>query len=164
MGSATVGHECPVCKATYETVGQLWEHRGDYFGLAPDECGGRCAPPKRKYGNEPTEYNGVVYHSALEAACAAELDRLRDDPAVRGPFVVMRQARFELYPDILYVADFLLTFWEEPAKVVVEAKGVRTAAWKLKERLFRAELPGVPLLVVRTPAEIEPLLRELGGG
>jgi hypothetical protein len=123
-------------------------------------------PPRRKYGNVPTEYRGVVYHSALEVACAAELDRLKDDRTVRGPFVVMRQARFELggAARVLYVADFLLTFWEEPAKVVVEAKGHRTAAWKIKERLFRAELPGVPLLVVRMPAEIEPLLRELGGG
>jgi hypothetical protein len=124
------------------------------------------APPRRKYGNTPTEYNGVVYHSALEAACAAELDRLKDDRTVRGPFVVVRQARFELggAARVLYVADFLLTFREEPAKVVVEAKGYRTPRWRLIERLFRAELPRVPLLVVRTPAEIAPLLRELGGG
>jgi hypothetical protein len=125
------------------------------------------APPARnKYNAQPTLYNGVVYHSALEAECAAELDRLKDDRTVRGPFVVMRQARFELGGEarILYVADFLLTFWEEPAKVVVEAKGYRTSRWRLIERLFRAELPRVPLLVVRTPAEIEPLLRALGGG
>jgi hypothetical protein len=121
---------------------------------------------KGKYGNVRTEYRGIWYDSALEAACAAELDRLKDDRTVRGPFVVVRQARFELGGEarVLYVADFLLTFWEEPAKVVVEAKGYRTPRWRLIERVFRAELPGVPLLVVRTPAEIEPLLRALGGG
>jgi hypothetical protein len=143
-----------------ELAGRVELSAAEYRALAD------TPPARNKYGAVRTEYRGVMHDSALEAACAAELDRLKDDPAVRGPFVVVRQARFELggAARVLYVADFLLTFWEEPAKVVVEAKGYRTPRWRLIERLFRAELPGVPLLVVRTPAEIEPLLRELGGG
>jgi hypothetical protein len=122
-------------------------------------------PPKRaKYGNTPTEYNGVVYHSALEAACAAELDRLM---ATEPPLVVRwaRQVPRALGHRglVKLVVDFDVWPHAFGPPVPLEAKGRETPASRIKRAWF-FETFGVPVRVVRTPAEIEPLLRELGGG
>jgi hypothetical protein len=122
-------------------------------------------PPKRnKYGNEPTEYNGVVYHSALEAACAAELDRLAatDPPLVTN---VLRQRAIPLNQahTVKIVVDFCVAVAGLPALVALDSKGWETPVSKIKRAWF-FDVYRVPVHVVRTPAEIEPLLRELGGG
>jgi hypothetical protein len=121
-------------------------------------------PPRRKYGNTPTEYNGVVYHSALEAACAAELDRLM----ATDPPLVARWERQVSRPLgrrglVKLVVDFDVYLHPGAAPVPVEAKGRETPESRVK-RLWFAESYGVPVRVVRAPAEIAPLLRALGGG
>jgi hypothetical protein len=121
-------------------------------------------PPRRKYGNTPTEYNGVAYHSALEAACAAELDRLMatDPPLVTR---VLRQRAIPLNKThtVKLVVDFSVCVTGLPDMVELDAKGYETPVSKIKRAWF-SDVYGGLVHVVRTPAEIEPLLRELGGG
>jgi hypothetical protein len=123
------------------------------------------APPRRKYGNVPTEYNGVVYHSALEAACAAELDRLMatDPPLVRQ---VLRQRAFRLNKTgtVKLVVDFSLVVAGLYGTVELDAKGYETPVSRIKRAWFADAWAGRSIHVVRTPAEIEPLLRALAAG
>jgi hypothetical protein len=123
------------------------------------------APPARnKYNAQPTLYNGVVYHSALEADCAAELDRLM---ATDPPLVVRvwRQQRIPLDKahTVHIVVDFSVTIAGRYRAFELDAKGYDTPVGKLKRAWYR-DAYGEPVRVVRTPAEIEPLLRALGGG
>jgi hypothetical protein len=122
-------------------------------------------PPKRnKYGNVKETYNGVEYDSRLEAACAAELDRLMatDPPLVTK---VLRQRAIPLNKThtVKLVVDFSVCVAGLPGMVELDAKGFDTPVGKIK-RAWYCDVYGVPVHVVRTPAEIEPLLRELGGG
>jgi hypothetical protein len=140
-----------------ELAGRVELSAAEYRALAD-------TPPRRKYGNVPTEYRGVVYHSALEAACAAELDRLM---ATDPPLVVRwwRQRRIPLNKThtVKIVTDFSAKVRGLSAPVELDAKGFDHPVGKIKRAWF-ADVYGAPVYVVRTPAEIEPLLRALGGG
>jgi hypothetical protein len=122
-------------------------------------------PPRRnKYNAVRTEYRGTLYDSALEAACAAELDRLMatDPPLVTR---VLRQRAIPLNKThtVKLVVDFSVCVTGLPDMVELDAKGYETPVSKIKRAWFN-DVYGRPVHVVRTPAEIEPLLRELGGG
>jgi hypothetical protein len=122
------------------------------------------APKRSKYGNTPTEYNGVVYHSALEAACAAELDRLMaTDPPLVTKVLRQRPIPLNKTHTVKLVVDFSACVAGLPGTVELDAKGFETPVSKIKRAWF-FDVYGRSVYVVRAPAEIEPLLRALGGG
>jgi hypothetical protein len=91
-----------------------------------------------KYHAKRHEYNGVVYHSKMEAAYAQELD-LR----VRGKDIKEweRQVKISLdvngYHIANYYIDFVITH-NDDTKEYVEIKGFETWEWRYKWRLFIA--------------------------
>lgn len=109
-----------------------------------------------KYRNVRTLYRGEWYDSKLEASRAAELDLLL---AARRITSWSRGKDWELAPAIkdargktldraiTYRPDFVVvgsdgTMWCE------DTKGVATAVWKIKRRLWWRVYPTVTLMVV----------------
>lgn len=85
-----------------------------------------------KYGARKTEYNGVTYASGLEAACAAQLDRLQ----AAGLVVEWKgQPRYELAAGLRYTADFEVRYATGLPRVI-DAKGVLTRDFVMRRKLF----------------------------
>jgi hypothetical protein len=119
---------------------------------------------RNKYSAQRTLYRDRWYDSALEAACAAELDRLMaTDPPLVTKILRQRAIPLNRAYTVKIVTDFSVAVAGLAGLVELEVKGFDTPVGKLK-RAWYADVYGEPLLVVRTPAEIEPLLRALGGG
>lgn len=84
---------------------------------------------RRKYGNTPIG----SFPSRKEAARFSELQLLERAGEISG---LQRQVTFELPGGIRYIADFV---YEERGKRIAEdSKGVQTAVFRLKAKLFRA--------------------------
>ena len=112
--------------------------------------------PKRhhKYNAQPTEIDGIRFDSKREAKRYQELQML----AAAGEIHALQlQPRFELQPSfkrngktvraIHYVADFQ---YVENGRVIVEdTKGMETAVFKLKKKLFLFTYPDVELRIVK---------------
>lgn len=96
---------------------------------------------RRKYGNVPTEVDGVRFDSTGEADRWGELRTLERLGAIRD---LRRQVRFPLTINdehvTTYVADFV--YDEEGAMVVEDYKSpaTRTPLYRLKARLLRVLL------------------------
>ena len=101
------------------------------------------ATKRSKYGNVKTKYDGKVFDSKLEAACAAQLDALMKQGFVRS---WAGQVRYDLGAKIVYVADFVVDY-AEGSRRVIDAKGLSLPIFRLKRRLFES-LHG-PLDVVK---------------
>lgn len=91
-----------------------------------------------KYRAKSTEYNGIVYHSKLEAAYAQELD-LR----VRGKDIKSweRQVKLDLRVNGVHITNYYIDFvvtHNDNSREFVEVKGMATDTWKLKWSLFEA--------------------------
>ena len=126
-----------------------------------DEAGtGAPAPPRRgararhKYGARRTAYGGAWYDSRGEAEYARRLDLLKAAGAIHdwrrgGEWVLLdappggrRRDRITLRPDF--------EVWPAPGRVEVrDFKGVETAVFRLKAKLWKAHYPDVPLVVAR---------------
>lgn len=105
-----------------------------------------------KYGATRTEYGGRMFDSKLEAAVAKRL--------IEGGYPIAGiefQAPFTFACGAVYKADFLVTMSNDFDRVVVEAKGLETDVWRLKEKLFRHEYPDFPLIVVKKLSDLEAL-------
>jgi hypothetical protein len=106
-----------------------------------------------KYGNVATVYDGQVYDSAGEAEYARRLDFLKAAGHIqdwrRGePWTLLESPTGRKRDGITYTPDFHV--WDAQGGFsVVDVKGVETAVFRLKARLWRAVYPTVPLLVVR---------------
>jgi hypothetical protein len=105
--------------------------------------------PKRKYGNVPTEYDGITYDSAAEARYAQQLDiRMKAKDIVGWG----RQQRIPLVVNRVRICTMVVDFWichRDHRRENVEIKGFETAVYKLKRKLFEA-LTGEELTVVRS--------------
>lgn len=90
----------------------------------------------RKYRNVPTEVDGVRFDSKREAKRWKELRlRLRKGEI---PWLA-RQAEFHLPGGVIYRCDFVYPAADPlvgPGIVIEDAKGVRTAAYRIKKRLM----------------------------
>ena len=106
------------------------------------------AAKRSKYGNRKTEYNGVLYHSALEAAAAAHLDNL-----IRQGYVKFwrGQVRYDLYGGVTYIADFHVVYQTGRSRNI-DLKGFETDVFKIKRKLFEERYG--PLDVVKRWQEI----------
>ena len=110
-------------------------------------------PKPHKYHARRTAYGGAWYDSAGEAEYARRLDLLKAAGAIHdwrrgGEWVLLdaprRRDRITLRPDF--------EVWDTPDQRgfrVVDFKGVFTAVFRLKLKLWKAAYPGVPFFVAR---------------
>lgn len=93
---------------------------------------------RAKYHNVASEYNGVTYHSALEARYAAELDWLVKGKQIKG---WDRQVKLELHVNGMRVTNYWIDFvvrHNDGSREFVEVKGYETPEWTLKWRILEA--------------------------
>ena len=91
-----------------------------------------------KYGAKPTIYNGIKYHSKFEAEYAQKLDwRVKaKDIKCWG-----RQTKIGLSVNDKHICNYFIDFTiihNDKTVEQVEIKGMETATWKLKWKLFLA--------------------------
>lgn len=112
-----------------------------------------------KYNAKPIEFDGIRFDSQAEARRYRELILLEKSGAIWGLAV---HPRFELRPAatyngvrwraVTYVGDF--EYYEDngsrpPVHVVEDVKGVETAVFRLKRRLFAEAYPDIKFVVVK---------------
>jgi hypothetical protein len=103
---------------------------------------GLPAPSYRKYRNKKTEFNGVLFDSALEARKAEELDLLVKAGEIKG------YDRQFIFPIIIngkkvcsYRADFVVHH-KDKSREIIECKGFWTDTARLKWKLVEATYGG----------------------
>ena len=93
---------------------------------------------RSKYGNRPTEVDGIKFASAKEARRYSELKVLSRAGLVKG---LILQPRFPITINGVKVCEYVGDFEyrdETGARVIEDAKGVRTDVFILKSKLMRA--------------------------
>ncbi len=103
-----------------------------------------------KYGNIRTAVGGRIYDSRLESTVARDIEILRKSGQV---IACQPQKTYPLYGKngariCNHRVDFALTF-KDKREEVWEAKGIKTALWKLKVKLFKDNYPAIKYLVIR---------------
>jgi predicted component of type VI protein secretion system len=98
-------------------------------------------PKKNKYNATEVVVDGVKFDSKAEAArylrLKSELDRgLISDLVLQPKFVLMPKFRYEgkAIREMAYVADF--QYMRDGVTVVEDVKGMKTAEYKIKAKLF----------------------------
>lgn len=91
-----------------------------------------------KYHAKRTDYEGMVFHSKLEAAYAQELDlRIKAKDITRWE----RQVRLDLKVNgqkiCSYYIDFVIIH-NDGSKEYVECKGFETEVWRIKWKILEA--------------------------
>lgn len=119
----------------------------------------KTAPVKtqRKYGNKKVVVDGIQFDSKREAARYVELKLLLANGAIAD---LELQPAFELQPGfrdartgrkeraITYIADFRYIDVATGRAIVEDAKGMKTAVFQLKRKLFLRAYPDLLLLLV----------------
>lgn len=108
---------------------------------------------RSKYKNVPKDFAGITYHSKKEAKYARDLEVRRKAGEIEK---WERQVKVELYAwgchICNYYVDFRVTYPDGDIEYV-EVKGFETDVWRLKWKLFeaqmRAEHPEILLVIVR---------------
>jgi hypothetical protein len=106
-----------------------------------------------KYHARRTEHEGEWYDSAGEAEYARHLDLLQAAGAIRawrrgGEWVLLDSPTGKKRDGITLRPDFEV--WPAPGQLEVrDFKGVVTAVFRLKAKLWKARYPDVPLVIVR---------------
>jgi hypothetical protein len=103
----------------------------------------RVKNPRKKYGNVPTEHDGITFASKREADRYVDLRALQASGAISRLEV---QPQFALHAFDLngtkhaigrYIADF--SYYQDGRFVVEDAKGMRTALYQWKKHHVRIE-------------------------
>lgn len=93
-----------------------------------------------KYRNVKTECDGIMFDSAREAKWYRAYKTLERVGRIRD---LRLQVPYDLHVNdqvvCRYVADFVYTDTETGERVVVDAKGFRTAIYKRSKRMMKAE-------------------------
>lgn len=93
---------------------------------------------RNKYNAKPTCYNGIKYHSKLEAKYAQDLDWRLKAKDIKS---WKRQVKISLDVNgkhiCNYYIDFVITHNDDSIEYI-EVKGFETQVWKLKWKLFQA--------------------------
>lgn len=91
----------------------------------------------RKFRNEPTSSEGIMFASKREARRYEELRLLETAGEIAG---LKRQVSFDIRINGLrvcrYVADFVYDY--KDTSIVEDAKGYRTEVYKIKKKLMKA--------------------------
>lgn len=103
------------------------------------------APKRGKFGNHktPDPKGGKMYDSKLEAKHGAEYQAMLAAGQIAD---LKRQHTFTLYAGIKYICDFLITHLDGSLEAV-DSKGVETAEFRLKKKLFLKDYPHIKLTV-----------------
>lgn len=106
-----------------------------------------------KYGNRKTKVCGIVFDSAAEAQRYLVLRDMEDSGEISD---LILQPQFEILPQfssrgqhfkaVKYIADF--QYMKAGVIVVEDVKGVSTAVFRLKAKMFRYHYPGIDFRVV----------------
>lgn len=99
-----------------------------------------------KYGAKKTVVDGITFDSKREAQRYTELKWLERAGEIKD---LELQKKFVLQPkykkngktvrEISYIADFVYT--EDGKQIVEDCKGMRTAVYKLKKKIFEYQYP-----------------------
>lgn len=106
----------------------------------------KLTQPKSKYRNKKTEVDGINFDSILEANRYCELKMLMASGKIQG---FGRQPSFVL--DISgrrYRPDFIVC-GKDGRLWVEDAKGMETAEFKSKRRMWEKAYPWLPLEIIR---------------
>ncbi len=135
---------------------------------------GRSRRRRGKYGAIPAAYLGRLYDSTLERDVAAHLDLLQKGGLIRswspkGPdetqpsWVLLPQRRGQrktatrpfipTLRQVIYTSDFLVRL-RDGRERALEVKGVATAVFNLRYRLFQHVYPDVECRIVRSVEEV----------
>ena len=101
-----------------------------------------------KYLARKAVYKGTLYHSAKEAAQAAELDVKKRAGLIKE---WRRQVHYPLKIGAQKVCTIIVDFEEEypdGTKRVIEVKGYPTPEWRVKWKMFEALYPQLEKVVV----------------
>lgn len=108
---------------------------------------------KSKYKNKTKTYNGVTYHSILEANYAEELDWRKKNGEVKD---WKRQVKIPLTVNGVHIDNYFIDFIVElqnGSLQLVEVKGMELPLWIMKWRLLQALLgelyPGAEMIVIK---------------
>jgi hypothetical protein len=115
----------------------------------------RSIKPKAKYGNKKVVVNGKKLDSKFESEIYLQLLVLRKCKKISK---LRLQPSYQIHPAftdrfgkkhraIYYRGDF--EFVENGRTVAVDAKGFKTAVFKLKEKLFRFCYPEIELRIIK---------------
>lgn len=111
------------------------------------------ARPRRgsKYGAVRVEWRGETYDSRAEARAAVELETMRLAGLIcswmRGQDWPLLDVPAGSRDQVRYRPDFEVTRLDGSA-VAIDIKGVQTAVFRLKAKLWRVRYPDWPLLVI----------------
>ena len=109
-----------------------------------------------KYGNIPTEVNGILFDSKKEANYYVQMLMLQRCGVVK---MIELQPVFELQPtfkkngvtyrSIKYVADFRITYADGHKELVdTKSEATKTKDFKIKQKLFEYKYPDLTLILV----------------
>lgn len=91
-----------------------------------------------KYGAKSTQYEGITYHSKMEAAYAQELDlRLYAKDIKSWERQIPIELKVNGFKICTYYVDFLIHH-NNGDKELIEVKGFETEVWRLKRKLLEA--------------------------
>lgn len=99
-----------------------------------------------KYGAKQTEVDGHIFPSKAEAKRYIELKLLERAGQISN---LRLQPKYEILPKfksnqaIHYIGDF--EYIENGKKVVEDVKGVKTAVYRLKKKMFEYKYPDIEL-------------------
>lgn len=114
-------------------------HRARFPALTREPPPMPAVKPRKapKYRNEPTVVDGITFPSRLEADVYVHLNARELAGEIRE---LRRQAPFAIVINGIHVCDYVadFVFKEKRRTVVVDAKGVKTAIYRLKRKLMAA--------------------------
>ena len=107
-----------------------------------------------KYKNIRQTYNGVSYHSRLEAQYAKSLDdRMElDDSHPEKVKEWQGQVKVDLRVNNIHICNYYMDFLVtkmDGTEEWIEVKGFDTTIWKLKAKMFEAIYPDRKYIIVR---------------
>ena len=103
-------------------------------------------PRRNKYNAKKTVVDGITFASKAEARRYGELMLLQRAGKIIGLEV---HPTFYLTAGIKYIADFHYVEKKSGKGVAEDVKGVQTAAFRIKAKLFRDQYPDCELRVVK---------------
>lgn len=105
--------------------------------ITPEQYRQMIDKPKSKYRAKKAVVDNITFDSRLEANYYCELKMLQRAGEVTH---IELQPKFPLPGGIKYIADFRVTY-ADGREEIVDCKGFKTATYRLKKRLFKAEYP-----------------------
>lgn len=115
-----------------------------------------------KYNAKKVEVDGIKFDSKAESEFYLHLKELKESGEITD---FMLQPKYELQPAfekrgvkfraIMYVADFLV-YHTDGSEQVIDIKGMETADFKLKKKMFEYKFPQKLSLICKAPKYMAP--------